>query len=177
MTSRNISVLNGTSIGIQYPSNGAQFNKCGLHGCAKYALIKLPQNKHGIQYIKYLRKCAFPNDHGSPAFVSPTGRCPLTTGGSTPTEGKASVVSEHLFVGETKTANRVLQEIRTHFSRPVIGWREQAMLQLSQNWYMFSTCFSFSWRSVFTFLCDWAIREASPPPPPPPSEEDCLPAR
>ena len=40
--------------------------------------------------------------------------------GSTP-EGKASVVSEHLCVGETKTANRVLQEIRTHFSRPVIG--------------------------------------------------------
>ena len=76
-------------------------------------------------YIRYLRKCAFPNDHGSPAFVSPTGRCPLTTGarhrGSTPTEGKVSVVSEHLFVGETKTANRVLQEIRTHFSRPVIG--------------------------------------------------------
>ena len=40
---------------------------------------------------------------------------------STPTEDKASGVSEHLCVGETKTANRVLQEIRTHFSRPVIG--------------------------------------------------------
>ena len=34
---------------------------------------------------------------------------------------KKSVYSEHLCVGETKTANRVLQEKRTHFSRPVIG--------------------------------------------------------
>ena len=43
MTSRTISVLNGTRIGIQYSSNSAQFNKCGLHRCAKYALIKLLQ--------------------------------------------------------------------------------------------------------------------------------------
>ena len=34
-----IRVLNGKSIGIQYPNNIAQLNKCGLHGCAKYALI------------------------------------------------------------------------------------------------------------------------------------------
>ena len=27
----------------QYPNDSAQFNKCGLYGCAKYALIKLPQ--------------------------------------------------------------------------------------------------------------------------------------
>ena len=36
-------VLNGASIGIQYPNNSAQSYKCGLHVCAKYALIKLPQ--------------------------------------------------------------------------------------------------------------------------------------
>ena len=32
-----------------------------------------------------------------------------------------SVFREHLCVGKTKTANRVLQEKRTHFSRGVIG--------------------------------------------------------
>ena len=31
-------------------------------------------------YIRYLRRYAFPNDHGSPAFGSPTDRCQLTTG-------------------------------------------------------------------------------------------------
>ena len=38
------SLLYDTSIGIRCPKNGAQFNKCGLYVCAKYALIKLPQS-------------------------------------------------------------------------------------------------------------------------------------
>ena len=49
MTSYCISVFNGTSIGFQYQHYSAQFKKCGLYGCAKYALIKLPQYLHGIQ--------------------------------------------------------------------------------------------------------------------------------
>ena len=63
---------------------------------------------------------------------------------------QASVVSEHLFVGETKTANRVLREIRTHcdwlkgaghatspitlhFSRPLIGGRQATVVQKTIN--------------------------------------------
>ena len=67
-------------------------------------------------YIRYLRKCAFPSDHRRFTYFCFTHRKVSTDHrGSTPSEGKASVVSEHLCVGETKTANRVLQEIRTHF--------------------------------------------------------------
>ena len=29
----------------------AQFDNCGLHGCAKYTLINLPQYQHCIQYV------------------------------------------------------------------------------------------------------------------------------
>ena len=36
-------------------------------------------------------------------------------------QASKSVFSEHLCVGETKTAKRVLQEKRTHLSKPVIG--------------------------------------------------------
>ena len=35
----NVSVLYDTSIAIRGPNNGAQLNKCGLRGCAKYTLI------------------------------------------------------------------------------------------------------------------------------------------
>ena len=39
MTSYHVSVLYNISVGIGCPNNGAQFNKCGLQGCAKYAII------------------------------------------------------------------------------------------------------------------------------------------
>ena len=32
-------MLYNTGIGIESPNYGAQFNKCGLQGCSKYALI------------------------------------------------------------------------------------------------------------------------------------------
>ena len=51
MTSYHVSVLYITSIGIGCSNNGAQFNKCTLHVCTKYALIKLPQYVHSIQYL------------------------------------------------------------------------------------------------------------------------------
>ena len=43
MISYHVRVLYNTSIGIGCQNYGAQINKCGLKGCAKYALIKLPQ--------------------------------------------------------------------------------------------------------------------------------------
>ena len=46
-----VSVLCETSIGIEYPNNGTQFNKCELQGCAKYAFIKLPRYQLGIKSI------------------------------------------------------------------------------------------------------------------------------
>ena len=43
-------MLFGTSIGIGCPNDGAQFNKCSLQGCAKYASISLLQYLHVIRY-------------------------------------------------------------------------------------------------------------------------------
>ena len=51
MTSYHVSVLRNSSIEIGCPNNGAQFGKCGLQGCAKYALIKMLQYQHGVQYL------------------------------------------------------------------------------------------------------------------------------
>ena len=44
------------SIWIQWPNNGAQFDKCRLLGCTKFALIKMLKCKHSIQYEDILTK-------------------------------------------------------------------------------------------------------------------------
>ena len=43
MTNYPVSMLYDASIEIGYLNKGASFNKCGIKGCMKYALIKLPQ--------------------------------------------------------------------------------------------------------------------------------------
>ena len=40
MTIYPVSVLYDTNIGIACLNNGAQFNKCGLHGCCCYLILK-----------------------------------------------------------------------------------------------------------------------------------------
>ena len=52
MTSYHIIALYDTSsIEIGCPKIGAQFNKCGLQECAKYALIELLGNSYSITYL------------------------------------------------------------------------------------------------------------------------------
>ena len=50
MTRYHVSVLYNTSIRMGRLNYVAQFDKCGLKGCTKYALIKLQQYLYGIQY-------------------------------------------------------------------------------------------------------------------------------
>ena len=46
-------LLYNTSTVIRCPSKGVQFNNCRLQGCAKFALIKLPQYQQRTLYLSF----------------------------------------------------------------------------------------------------------------------------
>ena len=48
--------VEGASIGIQYPNDSAQSDKCGLHGCAKYAF----KGALNLLQITFLYNCLCP---------------------------------------------------------------------------------------------------------------------